>query len=647
MRKTLDRRKPGNRFTGSAIPAWVGTAAAFLVLAGCLCLGFWLRRDLVPLNDTFRKDQAWHYRMTRELVENGRIPEVDRLANWPQGRKVLLTLPTGMYTLTAWFHRLVSPLTGWSLRDSILAFTSLAGALIVIPVFLLLWNLWRSLPAALAGAFLAGIIPAHLGRSFCAWYHYEVFGSLLLLCFLAFFVIAVNRNENDTAGAVFPALVSAGFLAVAFATWRLSMIFLICLDVYLLAVVLLGKENRSLTAAFAVVTAVMLVSFLLIPYLSASHFIVSRVSVLTVGTLFLFLFAAFRSRKGGHAVYLRRKIPLLLLTAALLLLVARIPETGAYSGIYAHFKTRALAKLGFHVTPTQLDLILYSVQELTAYSLKDLVNNMCLSASFVFIVFAFVAPLFYRKKLEGKVRFPPAWAMIQFFTAAFCLLTLLARRNKIFLGPMVALCAGSCVFFSLAYLALPAKKKEPRVVFFSLFLLIGYLAAISWTAWNAWGIRTLRLGISPENYTAICWLEKNTPENAVILADWEQGYQIQTYAHRATVVDGLLESEENRKRIPEIAVAYFSLDEEDLYRLCRNYGADYVLFNASGASTEAYVANINFSKYLARADWKKGWYVPNELGMKTTVIRMVYSPRALKHFELCENVKNYSIFRVK
>jgi len=63
----------------------------------------------------------------------------------------------------------------------------------------------------------------------------------------------------------------------------------------------------------------------------------------------------------------------------------------------------------------------------------------------------------------------------------------------------------------------------------------------------------------------------------VVVALWDAGYDIQARALRATVMDGLLESEENRRRIFAFDRALMSSQPDSLDALCERDRAQWFL----------------------------------------------------------------------
>jgi hypothetical protein len=112
-------------------------------------------------------------------------------------------------------------------------------------------------------------------------------------------------------------------------------------------------------------------------------------------------------------------------------------------------------------------------------------------------------------------------------------------------------------------------------------LLVACILATVWDAGRLALTRESRMG--PGQRSALAFLARETPPDAVVLAPWERGYEIQGYAGRRTVLDGLLEDPLNQRRIVEVARAWMASRTDSLVALCERTGADYLLVPPSTA----------------------------------------------------------------
>ena len=82
-----------------------------------------------------------------------------------------------------------------------------------------------------------------------------------------------------------------------------------------------------------------------------------------------------------------------------------------------------------------------------------------------------------------------------------------------------------------------------------------------------------RPDLDPDFGAALAFLRARTPADAVVASTWERGFEIQTYAARPAMMDGLLESVEVQRRIMAFARAAMDPAPDSLAAVCRRYGA--------------------------------------------------------------------------
>jgi hypothetical protein len=102
---------------------------------------------------------------------------------------------------------------------------------------------------------------------------------------------------------------------------------------------------------------------------------------------------------------------------------------------------------------------------------------------------------------------------------------------------------------------------------------------------------------------AIAYLRDHAPRGATVLSDWDAGYDVQSGAGLPTVVDGLLESAENRRRIVGLYAALMDRTPAPLERFCTRYGATWLLVPpASAIHSMAIVTGDPLAGVLARGE---------------------------------------------
>jgi hypothetical protein len=102
---------------------------------------------------------------------------------------------------------------------------------------------------------------------------------------------------------------------------------------------------------------------------------------------------------------------------------------------------------------------------------------------------------------------------------------------------------------------------------------------------------------------AIQFLRDHASRDAIVLCDWDAGYDVQSRAGRATVVDGLLESAENRRRIVDLYAALMARTPDALRRFCARYHATWLLVPpGSAVYSMAVVTGDPLAAVLARGE---------------------------------------------
>ncbi|MFC2140114.1 STT3 domain-containing protein [Candidatus Auribacterota bacterium] len=142
----------------------------------------------------------------------------------------------------------------------------------------------------------------------------------------------------------------------------------------------------------------------------------------------------------------------------------------------------------------------------------------------------------------------------------------------------------------------------------------------------------------------IGWIRKNIDKGTVLMSYWGQGYTTQLYTGCPTLTDGFLENEEIRKRIMEIETAFYATKEKDLYDICKKYHARYIILPIFKTQAMAKTAGVDYRLY---ENWRER--KPTELGLKTTLFKMIYDsgPGRLRYFKTRFKTKMYRVLEVK
>jgi hypothetical protein len=155
-------------------------------------------------------------------------------------------------------------------------------------------------------------------------------------------------------------------------------------------------------------------------------------------------------------------------------------------------------------------------------------------------------------------------------TMLVLVLTLLFARSKVLLAPLVAVAVGGAVQWGRQSLG------RSHVVHRGAMALIA--VAFLWTAWDAWQLMSTRRSSLDPNLRAMhVTIGETTSPADIIVAPWELGYDMQRYAGRATLMDGLLESRVGRERILAFARAAMHPSPDSLAAFCETHGSRWLL----------------------------------------------------------------------
>jgi hypothetical protein len=571
-------------------PARATTIAALLAI---VALGAALR--LIPswrgAAPDLLSDAAFHLRMTRMASERWRLPAVDSLASAPAGREVGRWLPTGLYWAVGSFHRAAAAIDRRDLETHARLFVALAGALVALPAFGAARALGWGRAPALVAALVAVTLPAHLHRSFGYWFRYDAPGTLLIATHVALSLAALAATDRRAARA---ASVGAALALVAsLVVWRVALVLPILESAFvLLCVVLLRPPGAALREWWSAQVIGGTLACLSLAYLRDQSFALSTAWLLAIG-LALALWTP----------VLRRDVVPWTHRAGLLALVALAAfAVGPLAGRetpYAEVLDAAARKLGgalgITFVPSPMSSIALSVTELQGSTIGELFGPGALSWLGVPFVAAPLVWLVARRRIGGiRARLAPAPALLAWLSAGLVAVTVLFSRNKIVLAPLVAVVIGG-LFQALAPTGpTDAEPRPPRPRGRGRGAGTGSLirntarallaALILATAWDAVSLALTRESrMEPDQRRALEFLARETPPGAVVLAPWERGYEIQAYAGRRTVMDGLLEDPLNQRRIIGIAGAWLAPRTDSLSAWCERTGANYLLVPPSPA----------------------------------------------------------------
>lgn len=506
----------------------------------------------------FIGDSAYHARLSGEVSRQGKLPSIDDLSDAPHGRRTSELLPTGLYSLGAAFTALFP---GASLDLALQVASSIAGALIVVPVYLICRALGVGPVGALAGAVAIAIMPAHAQRTYAWALRYDGWGSLLATGYLALFFAAVRARESRSQ-CLLGAVAGIALTASAF-VWRVPLMLPLILSG---AAMLWALVRGAVPAMRNAGTAAMLVAtlgLLLIPYVRDQAFLLSR------GWLMPLALTASLWWSGAW--------PIRAVTTLSTVAVAWFIGTKFAPG-YDALGSMLLARLqGLAVAhPDPTTRLMLSVEELSPARVSELAGPAYFSALGSALA---IGGLFILVSLgDSKVRSDlarrssrPGNSVFLLSFAAILFMTVLFSRMKVLAAPLIAVLIGASLHWLLEV------RGRSRYLLRAVVMLVA-IGAFAWTTWDVWRLMSTRSSaMDPALNATLAHVRRVTEENAVIVAPWELGYLIQQYASRRTIMDGLLESPVTRAQIPRFAQAAMAPSADSLAAFCRASGARWLL----------------------------------------------------------------------
>lgn len=325
-------------------------------------------------------DAAFNYRMTYLLLQDGSVPAIDPLSTYPEGKAVTALLPTGLYAACAAFSKGVNLFSSLPLTTIVLLFCSLCGSLIALPVYFISFELYRSSPAALVSAALAGLIPVYVERTLCYWYRDEILAVPVLFVSFLFFLKLFDASEDRRA--FLNGSIAMALLVAAFYVWRLCVLFLVAYAISLVYLVLRNAKNLRRVA------------------------IAGLLLLCVCGILFLFIPGFGRSNPESH--------------------YGSFPEAVMEIG---------LNRLGVRTEFSGFTRLVFDNLELASVGPHEMFgwHMLSLSAGFPLV---FLAVYFGRRERTNQRD------VVFAFVVLFGVLALLVHRNVVFLAPLMAVTAG-------------------------------------------------------------------------------------------------------------------------------------------------------------------------------------------------------------
>ena len=588
-------------------------------------------------------DAFFMFRMARDIVENGYFPTWDNLAWQPNGRSLALEMPLLPFAIayTYSFLRLLG--SKITLESWTILFPAIIGSLSVIPIYLI-GKAIKDLKTGLIAALLIATIPEYLNRTMGGVTDKECLAFPLML---GGFAIAFKLlQEGRLKMSILEGLGAGLFLGLVGLAWGGYTYLLLFLSLfYALAVVLELLGVLEISDPTTIGLLLMSISMLAI---SAS------IPNWRMNNPFVLIHALAICGLGGYHALVKAAVRMHLLarkTAVILFIllglgVALFPVYGPALKV-VEFKVAEkflillnafeTPEVGMHVT----------VQEYAKPTLSDWLSRYTF---YPFLAMVGVGFSLYRRRLEDI--FLVLWAGSGFYAG------LSAIRSTMLLTP--ALCVVSAIAVS-EFMALVSRerslgtlgesksrgakeevRKELRLArigspLAALSLLLLMMPSILMGIELVQGRGAL---LGQGWYDALTWLNRETPQDSILLSWWDYGHWITSVAKRRCVTDG---STTDFQAIQSTALAYLS-PEDKAVEIFQKYDVEYVIvpehdFWLVGAFAQI-VGNIT--------DYPDGYYTLNAnstgiswsdlttKGQNTTIYKLLFAqPDAeKKNFEL-------------
>jgi len=511
-------------------------------------------------------DPLIHYWVTKYLLENGRLPTYNALAWHPWGYDPEKVLPDLHYYISAYLYKIVTTIHSIDLYTFVVLMPAFFAPLVVIPLYLLVKELWGRWPAFFTSI---GVITswAYMSRTTAGFFRHEQIAIPFLTA--SFYLTVKSMRERDLWKSVVLSGFSGLFLAVSAGTWAGFRLLYDAYPLMLFIFMLFRRAELKDVISLGLPPVYVLLASISIPSLSSRSVLISMESTFVWAVLVAsILYTIFQKY--------RKEID------------ARIPAAGGFlavllffflTGTYAPLAERLLRVVfpGVKLPPGN---VVETVAEHAPGSVLGYFNYLLIPVAFglslmawemwrdkthIFIVINAIISLYFA---ESITRLPPLAAPfaglgIGYITMKIVELTKSRAESARRISKLLSRKGKSSRRRILSNFMLPTLLIA--------LLLIAPIFASAYLSYEA--SRTYPLGFEEGWEKVFSWLKNNTKNGTVVVSWWDYGYWIQLGASRVTLADGLTI---NSSQIREIAYA-FSGNEEDMLDLMMRYNASYVV----------------------------------------------------------------------
>jgi len=578
---------------------WLIYLVEVLVLAAALSVGILVRLRSAEVSGVklTADDPLLHYRITKRLLEIGRIPNYDQLAWHPWSYDPRRRLPPLHYYFAAGIYE-ISRLLGLSddLYTVMVLMPAFFAPLAVIPIYFAVREMWGSRLGAATAAFgLAGTW-AYAQRSVAGFNRHEQLAiPFLSLSFMATTMALKDIEEKSWWRVLLLTWLSSAALVVAEGLWAGFRLLYDGYPLFLMLLVLMKRASRKHEAALLIPSCFALGASLstyphlntIIPFWSSGESVVLYAAIVLavvyefwpekrtkvdkrLGALIVLALVGVAAITTG--VSMKRRFLKVLNPGAEF-------HRGAVVETVAEHMTepgRALTSIGMLLVPASVGFVLLLIER--RFEEENLLSILMALTTFYFSM--------------TFIRLPPLAAPFLSVVAGYA-----GKRVGDFFGNRLA---------DIERIRRYARRKRrgvstgrilrslaaPTILF--ILLVGGPVAKACLDTWGLAGYYTL--GFTEGWYSALDWIEENTSEDDVLISWWDYGYWIGT-VNRTTLADGLTI---NETQIREIARAFIG-PEERMLDLAMRFNASYVVVDIAGEVCGGGTCLTGGGKWLAMA----------------------------------------------
>jgi hypothetical protein len=637
---------PGGRVRSAGLRRRTGILLALLALVALGVALRWAGARSLGFSDDgpFWAESAQHFRYFSLVARGEGIPALDRRIQVPD--------PFDTRSQTLLQEQLTGLLARWSGLDDrhwpvfLRWYVRLLSALIVVPAWLLARRLGVGPWASLAAAAIYACSPAVVIRAAGDSFYHEHTALLFLGLTFAWGLRALETGRRAPA-------VGAGLsLLAGLLTWKLVRYVHLELVLLFALLYLAGRSSRGSRRLLAALTLLPAAASLLPgTWLSWSRerYLLAPPMLLSYALLALLARSPSPRESAARRPGLRARA--LRLLAAIGLAAILSVALGPGEQPYAHVWSLLRARLTHWTKPADPLALDFEARHywVPPYTTPFLIDFLEEAALLLLLAAPGLAATLRRLRAgpphpAGDNHGPDREVMLALI---FLFLTglggyLLFQK----LAPLMVLCIAP--FIALLPAALAARfPRRGRTA--GALLLVGMLAlqahqVLAWPesvvtrALGGLGIKdppeklSARVATSTRINRVLAWLATKTPTSAVVLSEFTLAPVILTYANRATNQHAYFESG-FRERYRAFVEALFA-DEETLYRLCREWKTNYLVYNAHMLLRTD--PNMSFRYVAAKMEFDWNW----------VATQLHFRPERLKHFDLMYQNDFFRIYRV-